>query len=225
MYWNSVLSKWTPFVVDHLPSLPVLCEKVATQWMSLPNIPEAGLYLEGYWQSPKYFQGAEEEIRRRMSASSEQLAAVQKWGWILAAKDRIVLVHARRTDYLPAADFHGPLTAEYYRKATERMLEMLQNPIFLLVSDDPQYWSEIRSEVPAFQTHDTIQLQTANDVETLTVLQQLHNFIIANSSFSWWGAWLAGPEARVIAPAKWFGPTGPKPHEYEDIYEPQWIRI
>lgn len=226
MYWDSVLSKWNAHIVDTLPSLPVLCEKVATQCMQLPSLPETGLYLEGYWQSAKYFQGAEDVIRQKMSASPEQVGAVQKkWGWILEAKDRVVLVHARRTDYIPAAAFHGPLTANYYKQASEKMLEYVENPIFLLVSDDPQFWSEIRSAVPAFQKYDTIQLQTPNDVETLTLLQQLQYFIIANSSFSWWGAWLAGSDARVIAPTKWFGPTGPKPHEYDDIYEPHWIRV
>lgn len=226
-YWDTVLAAWKSYLVDTLPPLPRIFERAPTQWMALEApISMPGVYLEGYWQSAKFFAGAEHIIREKLSATPEMFEAVQKkWGWLLAAKNRIILVHARRTDYLAAAAFHGPLTSAYYKAATEKMLLTVSDPIFLLVSDDPSFWSQIASDIPAFQKHTTIQLQGATDVETLTLLQQLQYFIIANSTFSWWAAWLAGPTAHVIAPAQWFGPTGPKPHEYEDIYEPYWIRI
>jgi hypothetical protein len=201
-------------------------ERVATQFMQLPDSIQENTYLEGYWQSAKYFRNVESEIKERMSLTSELQQKVQeKWGWILAAKERIVVVHARRTDYLAAAPFHGPLTAEYYRKAIQTMLEVVKDPIFLLVSDDQSYWSEIRPQIPELQTYDSILIQSATDVETLGLLQQFQYYIMANSTFSWWFTWLAKNPKRVIVPEKWFGPAGLKPHEYADIYEPSWIKI
>lgn len=225
-YWDSILSAWKPYLVPSLPFAQICEERGPTWFTPLPTIiPDQGLLVTGYRQSSKYFAGAEEDIRRKMMASPELVQHVKKkWEWLLAVKEQVVVVHARRTDYLKAAAFHGPLPAEYYKQATAKMLETVENPIFLLVSDDPTFWSEIREHVPALQAHNYVVLQSANDVETLGLLQQFQYFILANSTFSWWFTWLA-KATRVIAPTKWFGPCGPKPHEYEDIYEPEWIRL
>jgi hypothetical protein len=61
-----------------------------------------------------------------------------------------------------------------------------------------------------------------SDIDTLILLQQFKHCIMSNSTFIWWAVWL-GNFTNVIAPSKWFGPTGPK--QWEDIYEPSWIRI
>ncbi len=228
-YWDTALSGWSSHLVDTLtlllPSMKRIEEQGPTKFTQLPDSIQENTYLEGYWQSSKYFRGAESEIRQRMLVTPTLAKTIQeKWGWILKNKERVVVVHARRTDYLAAAAFHGPLTAEYYKEAIEKMLEVVKDPLFLLVSDDQAFWSEIRPQIPALQTCDSILLQSATDVETLGLLQQFEYFIMANSTFSWWFTWLANAKC-AIAPAKWFGPTGPKPHEYEDIYEPNWIRI
>jgi hypothetical protein len=135
----------------------------------------------------------------------------------LEKKDRIVVVHARRTDYCEKADFHGPLTIDYYQKALERM--KVENPYFLLCSDDVNYW---KNENKLFEHRDHYLLEGEEDITTLALFSNFFYFIIANSTFSWWGAWMA--EAKhVIAPSKWFGPTGVK--KYEDIYVKSWERI
>jgi hypothetical protein len=80
------------------------------------------------------------------------------------------------------------------------------------------------SELPALQTNEFRFLNDEGDVGTLVLLQQFHTFVLANSTFSWWAAWLAeGPNKTVFAPARWFGPAATQ--RYEDIYEPDWIRI
>jgi hypothetical protein len=87
-------------------------------------------------------------------------------------------------------------------------------------------------EIPALQTYEFRFLNDEGDVGTLVLLQQFRTFIVANSTFSWWAAWLAeGQGSRgsaeesktVIAPSRWFGPAATQ--KYEDIYEPNWIRI
>jgi hypothetical protein len=81
---------------------------------------------------------------------------------------------------------------------------------------------EVIPHVPELQTNPFHILAGEDDVHTLVLLMHFKYFIIANSTFSWWAAWLSQAE-RVYAPAHWFGPKGPQ--QYEDIYDPSWIRI
>ena len=97
------------------------------------------------------------------------------------------------------------------------MCEIVSNPIFLLVSDESQYWNEID-----FNKTEFFILNNEDEINTIGLIQQFKYFIIANSSYSWWGAWLSDPK-MVIAPSKWFGPIGPQ--NYKDIYIPSWILI
>lgn len=231
MYWDSVLQSWNPYLVDRVPdTLPVWYEKASTKYTPIPPLSSAGLYINAYAQSSKYFGDPtiREEIRQKMRIPNSILTEVQvKYKHLLDVKDRLVVVHARRTDYLASPyiiQFHGPLTPEYYKVATEKMLETVQDPIFLLCSDDTKFWAECIPVVPAFQTHSVYILNSETDVNTMGLLQQCSQFILANSSFSWWCAWLSdAPNKRVIVPSKWFGPTGVK--DYEDIYEPEWERV
>jgi len=132
------------------------------------------------------------------------------------------VMHARRTDYLKFAEIHGPLTGAYYAEAVQRMIKKVQNPIFLLCSDDQTFWNEIRNDIPQVFEHEHIILDDNSDIGTFTLLQQFHYFIMANSTFIWWCVWMADAK-HVLAPATWFGPEGPK--EYHDIFEPTWELI
>ena len=102
------------------------------------------------------------------------------------------------------------------------MLEKVNNPIFLLCGDDINYWNEIKNDINIINKYEIIKLENETDINTFALLQQFYNYIMSNSSFLWWCVWLANSK-NVIAPAKWFGPKGPK--EYNDIYEKNWIRI
>jgi len=133
-----------------------------------------------------------------------------------------VVMHARRTDYLKAIGIHGPLTGAYYREAVQRIMPCVQNPIFLLCSDDQSFWNEIREDIAPVFAHEHIILEDDNDLRTFTLLQQCHNFIMANSTFIWWCVWMADAK-HVIVPGKWFGPEGPYP--YHDIFEDSWELI
>ena len=104
----------------------------------------------------------------------------------------------------------------------DRMLSQVENPFFLLVCEEPMWFLEVIEDLPALQAHPFQILVESDEVVTMGLLQQFQHFILANSSFSWWFAWLA--DARhVIAPAAWFGPAGPK--RWEDIYCKGWLRM
>jgi len=229
MYWDSTLYRWVPYITDSLPQgMSRWVEIGPTVYTPIPELPPAGMFLDGYFQSSNYF-GSDEtrrEIREYMKPSPDQMNYIQtKYAELLKQRECVVVVHARRTDYLRnqyIIDYHGPLTIEYYQRAMERMRTHVESPIFLLCSDDNRFWTENIAAFPLLHTNEHHLLSGENDVHTLALLQQFPYFIVANSTFSWWAAWLA--ETRhVIAPMCWFGPLGPQ--RYEDIYEESWERI
>lgn len=229
MYWDSTLYRWVPYITNSLPqSMATWREIGPTVYTPIPELPSTGMLLEGFFQSSNYFGSSEirSEIRKYMKPSPDQMDYIQtKYAELLKQRERVVVVHARRTDYLrnqSIIDFHGPLTIDYYQRAMERMSTYVESPIFLLCSDDDRFWTENMAVLPLLHTNKYHILSEENDVNTLALLQQFPNLIIANSTFSWWAAWLAEAH-NVLAPARWFGPSGPQ--KYEDIYEYSWERM
>jgi len=145
----------------------------------------------------------------------------EKYNHLLEKRKCVIVVHARRTDYLKYIEIHGPLTVDYYKEAIKRMCQNVNNPILLLSSDDSQFWMDISKDIPELNAYN-VYIINDNEINTLTLLQQFQYYIIANSTFSWWAAWLANAK-KVIAPSKWFGPYGPT--KYSDIYVPSWELI
>ena len=146
-----------------------------------------GTQLHGYFQSEKYFAPHAAQIRQEFSF--EERTVFDK---------PTVAVHVRRGDYLSFPEHHPPLTMDYYSRAMERFPGLR----FLVFSDDPG-WCLLNFDRERCRT---IVGQTA--IQDMALMASCDHFIIANSSFSWWGAWLGrNPEKRVVAPAKWFGPA------------------
>ena len=227
LYWNSFLSRFNKYLVDSLPdNLVQWHESGATEYCSIPDLNSNGIFLNGYLQSPKYFNNTliEQEIKELFASKCSVICNInEKYLQLLNNRDRVIVVHARRTDYCRNQDiinFHGPLTSEYYKEAIKRMCQSVKNPLFLLSSDDSNFWIDLLESIPEFDSGNIYILNNENEINTLTLLRQFNYFIIANSTFSWWAAWLANDVKRVIAPSKWFGPTGPQ--NYKDIYVPSW---
>jgi hypothetical protein len=183
-----------------------------------------GKYLNGYLQTSKYFYDdrIKEEIKELFTHESILEESKSRYAYLLENKERVVVMHARRTDYLKAAGVHGPLTGAYYREAVQRIMGRVKTPIFLLCSDDQAFWNEIREDITPVFEQEHIVLEEDSDIRTFALLQQFHHFIMANSTFIWWCVWLSDAK-NVMVPSKWFGPEGPTP--YDDIFEENWERI
>ncbi len=228
MYWDSALIAWRPFLVDRLPASYITWKQPgngAQTWDS-PPIPDGPLRLHGYFQSSKYFRGHESYIRDLMRPSASTLHSIQStYKSLLEIKDSVVVVHARRGDYCRDAGmraFHGPLSVDYYIRTIRDMTRIVPDAHFLFVCESPDFWrSEVLSELGSEITSENYTiLEEGDEIITLALLQQFKNFIIANSTFSWWAAWLAAAE-HVFAPRAWWGPAGLK--EWHDIYESDWV--
>jgi hypothetical protein len=226
VYWDTILHSLAPYLVQSIPPHIIHWdESLPTMYQPIPPLTSQGLLLDGYRQTSKYFYNDEIKcnIRKLFTPSSTLMNEVStRYSFLLENKYRVVVVHARRTDYLrnqTMIDIHGPLLSSYYKEAIQRMKKKVKDPIWLLTSDDNRYWLEIEQELGI---HAPVILMNESDIHTFTLLQQFQHMIMSNSTFIWWCAWMA--DARhVIAPSKWFGPAGP--HSYDDIYEDHLERI
>lgn len=224
VYWDNLFCKFKEFLVDEVPdNLEQWYEKEPTEFTNISALTNRGKFLNGYFQSEKYFSEPriQKDIRELFKPSENVLCYVKdKYNVLMCEKERVVVVHARRGDYLSnenSINFHGPLDTKYYKESMKMMREIVKNPIFLLVCNESEYWNEIE-----FDKSEVVILNNEDEINTMGLMQQFKYFIIANSSYSWWGAWLS--EAKtVIAPSRWFGPTGPQ--NYKDIYLDSWILI
>jgi hypothetical protein len=226
VYWDTVLHRITPYLVDNIPNqLTIWNEPQATQYKKIGPLPPTGIYLKGYLQSSKYYptRQIKDEIRLLFQPTPFDVEEIsERYPYLLQQKERVVVIHARRTDYITYRDFHGPLDASYYKEAVKQMVQRVQYPIFLLCGDDVSFWNEIKDDIPEVFNNEHVILENETDIRTFTLLQQFQNFIMSNSTFIWWCVWLADAK-NVLAPSKWFGPAGPT--EYDDIYEREWERI
>lgn len=132
-----------------------------------------------------------------------------------------VSVHIRRGDYVQnkaAGDFHGICSLSYYQTAMKLLSDKFKQAHFYVFSDDLEW---CRQNIRCEQSLTFVNL--SNAASELYLMSRCSHHIIANSSFSWWGAWLnPSPEKIVIAPQTWFRDPSA---QTEDIYCENWIRI
>ena len=183
---------------------------------------EGSKYLHGYWQSEKYFKDYADSIRKdflfkeRMTLGNEKIYDQIK-------NSCSVSCHIRRGDYvnnLKANQIHGTCSVEYYRNAIRWIKESLNNPRFFIFSDD-QDWVVRNLAFPANSIfiNGNSGINSFRDMQLMSLCQ---HHIIANSSFSWWGAWLNSSESKlVVAPRKWFAAD----IDDIDLIPVEWTRL
>ena len=161
-----------------------------------------GSWLAGYWQSERHFAAAGDRLRADLAvlALSKEGAALEAH---VVGMECPVAVHVRRGDYamVPSTRaYHGLCSVEYYRAAMDRIRATLPRSRFVFFSEDPDWVTQsLGAEADLIvRLHDG-----QRPHEDLHLMTRCRAHVISNSTFGWWGAWLAG-SPRVIAPARWF---------------------
>ena len=175
-------------------------------------------YLRGSFQSERYFTDHATAIRQDLRIRSATSAANRRIADAIATTCA-VSVHIRRGDYIGNVQL-GILTLEYYYAAMRRMNERLaEEPTFFLFSDDPQWVTDnLRPSAPHVVVH-----QRGPAYEDLRLMSLCKHHIIANSSFSWWGAWLnPSCEKIVIGPKRW---TSDPRDTMSERVPSEWLRV
>lgn len=167
--------------------------------------------LWGFFQSEKYFKHIEKEIRKDFTFKMEIVEDCKNI--IKDIFDDPIALHIRRGDFLINSGNHYNQSLEYYENALSKFDSDRQVVIF---SDDPK-WCMSQD---LFSSDRFIVSESAGPYHDLYLMTQCSDFIIANSTFSWWGAWLAN-RGNVIAPKKWFGPNNSH-LDTKDLYPDDW---
>lgn len=181
------------------------------------------IWLNGYWQSYKYFDSIDEVIKQDIESIKFLNTGSQKILKMIQSSESIC-VHVRRGDYVlnPKANkMHGLCSIHYYNEAIKLITKYLSKPVLYIFSDDPE-WVRVNLSF----SYKTI-IVDINDIEEvcqdLWLMKSCNHFVIANSSLSWWAAWLSSyKEKIVIAPKKWFANNT---YDSSDLIPEDWIKI
>jgi hypothetical protein len=169
--------------------------------------------LHGYFQSERYFFHIEEELRKDFEFRDEVKKLCDDiWKEIVIGEghSEAIALHVRRTDHLIKPTFHPVLPISYYEEALSKLPKDI--PVFVF-TDDPM-WAFGHE----FFADDRFFISESDNIHDMCLMSMCNYNIIANSTFSWWGAWLAGHN-KVIGPKLWFGPDGEDP---TDIFIDRW---
>lgn len=178
--------------------------------------------LFGYFQNEKYFLHDREDILQIFTMKdtpSEQNATLLRQ---ITQSDRSVSVHVRRGDYVSSQKhnaMHGTKSIDYYRTATSCIEEKIKKPELYVFSDDPE-WCKKNLKLKHAVVYVDHNTYGGDDMRLMRACR--HN-IIANSSFSWWGAWLnENPNKLVVAPKKWLQSGA---YDTSDLIPRQWLKV
>jgi hypothetical protein len=184
---------------------------------------KGNIYLIGYWQCERYFTEIADTIRSDLTLTEgldeRDANMVQQ-----IRSTNAISIHFRRGDYVsdPNAEATlGALTTDYYAAAIKHVAARVEKPHFYVFSDDADWtMRNLRFEYPAtFVAHNG----PGRGVFDMRLMSACRHNIIANSTFSWWAAWLNGnPEKLVIAPSQWYRDAS---RDAADIVPADWIRI
>ncbi|MCU7551291.1 alpha-1,2-fucosyltransferase [Chitinophagaceae bacterium LB-8] len=165
------------------------------------------LYLDGYFQSEKYFHYNRNQLLQEFAFSSLDIENITQLNQIQSYSNP-VSIHIRRGDYLKphVLNYHGILPINYYKKAIEALETTVSNPHYFIFSDDIGWCRENLSFISGRYTI----MEVDNSRESwkdMCLMTHCKHHIVANSSFSWWGAWLSQKKGINMAPYKWFNPA------------------
>jgi hypothetical protein len=179
--------------------------------------------LVGYWQNAEYFKDIEKLLHKEITLKNPSSAATRELAQRILCTEA-VSIHVRRTDYVnnpQNSAIFAECSLDYYRDAINVIAGRLSSPHFFVFSDDPAWAREsLHSDFPmTFVTHNSARMAE----EDLILMKQCKHHIIANSTFSWWGAWLNSyPGKIVIAPLRWYKDDH---WNNRDLLPAEWIRL
>lgn len=181
---------------------------------------KGGLYLNGFWQTEKYFKDIEAELRQHFTFKMKP-DEINKLVIDKIKSTNSIAIHFRRGDYITnpqANNFHGVCPDDYYRNAISKVKEKVSKPHFFIFSDDIDW---VKQSFTFKDDHTYIDFNKGKkSFEDLRLMTFCKHNIIANSSFSWWGAWLNSNKNKiVIAPQQWFKTV------QTDIVPAEWTQI
>ncbi|MCE6987648.1 alpha-1,2-fucosyltransferase [Dyadobacter sp. CY323] len=183
------------------------------------------VYLSGFWQTEQYFKDIQDVLQKEITLKIAATPQFQKFEALIKKEENPISLHIRRGDYVNNSQFSnqfGFIGLDYYKRATDMFQEKMPSCKFFVFSDDFQW---VKENFP--QDSNTVYVESAgdnSDLEDLMLMRTCKHHIIANSSFSWWGAWLNSyPGKMVVAPQKWY--NNMPDLNTNDLIPADWLRM
>ncbi len=182
-------------------------------------------YIDGYWQHYKYFENIHPEIARELTLKEGYDFQQRQMADKISNNSSSVSLHIRRGDYVSdskTSSFMGILPLEYYDNAIKYFGRHLKDPSYYIFSDDLNW---VKDNLKAKAPMQFVDVEGGNkDYMELDMMSRCSHNIIANSSFSWWGAFLnKNPDKIVIAPRQWVVP--PDVNARIQLQFPSWVKL
>lgn len=212
VYYDTILRNIK--FIDKLPQPYVTYTEPNFHYDSIPYMEGTNLLLDGGFQSEKYFENNKEKIIELFKVPDFVEKYIRE---SIPRVDELISIHVRRGDYVWQPQYHPLTTKEFYQKAVDTLGK---DKMYLIFSDDLDGCKELLDFIP-----NKIFYQTGEDWMDFYIMSLCRDNIIANSSFSWWAAYLnANPNKKVIAPSKWFGPAYAN-FNTKDLIPKNWIKL
>jgi len=214
-YPYGIFSKgWRYFNFKILRKKHTLFEPKVLDW-------KGNIFLDGYWQSPRYFEDIRDILLKEFTLAKPFSKAGA--GFVAQIKNTTaVALHVRRGDYIKNPQVQkefGPCTLAYYKSAMAEIEKTVPSPTYFVFSDDLPW---VKENLPVGDQAVFVKGAGMTDVEDLLLMSMCQHNIIANSSFSWWSAWLnQNPAKIVVAPTPWFDK---QPYD-KDLIPKTWIQL
>lgn len=224
-YSSSRISKAINYFLLYFPyfSAEVYLREPFFQFFSKALNAPSDTYIDGYWQSEKYFSNIRNQLLKDFTLKSPLSLNSQRLAEEIT-NSQSVGIHVRKTDYLSnfqTKKYYADCGEDYYKKAMDLISTKISNPLFYVFSDEPSWFKE--NVDTGFNVVYVEGNAGANSYEDMYLMSLCKHTIIANSTFSWWAAWLNRNENKmVITPGEWFVD---KARKTRDLFPADWIRI
>jgi hypothetical protein len=230
-YWNSLLNRLKIFLIDNYPQpIHVIREKDFTfNELPIDEMIERNCLIYGYFQSYKYFDEHFQMIYRIIGLEKMKEDLIQKINLNDDYLKNCISMHFRLGDYKKLQDYHPLATYDYYKNSLNFIKEKTIEPYNILYFCEDNDIDDVmitinRLEIEFAQYNFIRGDNTLEDWEQMLFMSCCHHNIIANSSFSWWAAYLnSWPDKIICYPSVWFGPKAG--HDTKDLCPPEWKKI
>ena len=236
-YWKTFLFKLSGFLMEQYPHFDIVWNEQGFQFKELPHdilsYNNLTIIVRGYFQSYKYFQENFDVICRILNIAEKRLDIIEevvKTHHSVGFLEKSISMHFRLGDYKKSPDYYPIMNPEYYKKSLQYItgkIDYTPNVLYFCEDEDIETVNEtiqlLKNEFP------TIEFERAtnalDDWQQMLLMSCCNHNIIANSSFSWWGAYFnVNPTKIVCYPSVWFGPK----KNYlvvTDLFPDEWMKI
>jgi hypothetical protein len=217
---NIHYSSWEPSVFEKIMqrigggAISYIQESDYSYWSGIEHI-RSSAHLSGYWQNDKYFFNIADIIKKDFNFP--EFSSSDAKNMVLKIKSSVnsVSIHVRRGDYVENEKtnrIHGTCSLDYYKRALQIIADKQKKPLELYIfSDDPQWISNNFNTYGYTSIIVDIPQHKISPFHDMHLMSLCRHHVLANSSFSWWGAWLSGNDGIIIAPMRWFAEENHNP--------------